>query len=119
MRVILNAVRLMTLASCAEVRVRLGLDGVGDDAGAADADVDDAVGLADAVKRAGHERVVLDRIAKHDQLRAADAVAIGRAFGGRHDDFAHARHGVHVDARARRGDVDRRADALGARERFG
>ena len=101
MRVILKAVRLMTLGERAEVRVRLGLDGIGDDAGAADADVDDAVGLADAVERAGHERVVLDRVAEHDQLGAADAVAVGGAFRGRLDDLAHARHGVHVDAGAR------------------
>ena len=50
-----------------------------DDAGAGDADVDDAVGLADAVERAGHERVVLDRVAEDDELRAADAVAVGGA----------------------------------------
>ena len=79
MRVILNAVRLMTLASCAEVRVRLGFDRVRNDAGAADADVDHAVGLADAVERAGHERVVLDGVAEDDELGAADAVAIRRA----------------------------------------
>ena len=38
--------------------------------------------------------------------------AVRRAVS--HDDFAHARDGVHVDAGARGADVDRRADALGA-----
>ena len=46
-----------------------------DDAGAGDADVDDRLRFADAVKRARHERVVLDRVGEADELRARDAAA--------------------------------------------
>ena len=48
MRVILNAVRLITLGELAEVGVRPGLGARRDDAGTADADVEHALGLADA-----------------------------------------------------------------------
>ena len=74
----LNAVRLITLGQLAEVGVRLGLDRGQHHARAAHADVEHALGLADAVKRAGHERVVLDRVAEHHELGAADAVAVRR-----------------------------------------
>ncbi len=83
MRVILNAVRLMTLASAPKSASGSASTAFAHDAGPADADVDDAVGLADAVERARHERVVLDGVAEHDELGAADAVAIGGALGSR------------------------------------
>ena len=45
-------------------------------AGAGNAHVDDSVGLARTVERAGHERVVLHGVAEHHQLACADAVAV-------------------------------------------
>ena len=87
--------------------------------GPADADVEHAIAFADAVQRAGDERVVVGDVGEHDQLGAADAAAIGGALGQRLDDAPHVRDGVHVDAGARGGHVDRRADALRDRERLG
>ena len=71
-RVILNAVRRMTDGERAEIDAARGLDRAQHDARSADADIDRAFRLAGAVKRAGHERIVLDRIAEHDELGAAD-----------------------------------------------
>ena len=48
------------------------------DARAADADVDHALALADAVERAGDERVVVGDVGEDDELGAADAAAIAR-----------------------------------------
>ena len=89
-----------------------------DDAGAGDADVDDRFGFADAVECARHERVVLDGVGEADELRAREAAALARQLGHLLDDLAGAPDGVHVDAGARRRDVQRRAQPLGRRERF-
>ena len=56
----------------AEIDVARGLDRAQHHARSADADIDRAFRLACAVKRAGHERVVLDRVAEHHELGAAD-----------------------------------------------
>jgi len=58
-------------------------------AGAADAHVDDAVGLADAVECACHERVVIRRIGEHYQLGAADAPLLRGQIRGFLDDASH------------------------------
>src|SRR5215213_8754650 len=72
-------------------------DGVVDDAGAGHPDVDDGLGLADAVEGARHERVVLDGVGEADELGAGQAPALPRALGHLLDDLARAPHGVHVD----------------------
>ncbi len=74
------------------------------------AHVDDAVGFADAVESAGHERVVLGRIGKDDQLCAADAAAITGQLGGLLDNSPHQGHGIHVDACLGGRHVDRGTD---------
>ena len=88
-RVILKAVAL--IASATAVRSASCGSDVDDgahDARARDADVDDRVGLAGPVDRAGHERVVLDHVGEDHELRAADAVAVGGGLGGRLDRLA-------------------------------
>ena len=82
------------------------------DARAGDADVHGAVGFARAVECAGHKGVILHRVAENDELRRADAVAVGRALGRLADDPAHEGDGVHIDARARRADVHGGTDVL-------
>ena len=89
------------------------------DAGAGNADVHRALGLARAVERARHKWVILHRVAENDELRARESVRIGGERGALFDNAAHLRHSVHVDARARRADVHARADALGACKRLG
>ena len=81
--------------------------------GAGDADVDLTVRLARAVERARHERVVLGRVAEHDELCVAHAHVVLRQLGGLAHDLAHQLDGVHVDARFRRADIDAGADNIG------
>ena len=83
-----------------------------DDAGAGDADVYDRVRLAHAVEGAGHEGVVLHRVAEDDELGAAEAALRGGELRGLLYDAAHERDGVHVYAGLRRADVDGGADQL-------
>ena len=85
-------------------------------AGAGNADVDNGVGLAHAVKRACHERIVLGCVAEYNQLCRADTVAVGGDLGGLPYYFAHHFYGVHIDSGFGRADVDRRADKLGFAE---
>ena len=102
----------------AEIGVARRLDGAQHDARAADADIDRAFGLAGAVKRAGHERIVLDGVAEHDELGAADRACVSGELGRALDDAAHGGDRVHVQAGAGRADIDRSADAFGCRQRF-
>ena len=95
------------------------LDRAQHDSRAADADIDRAFGLAGAVKSAGHERIVFDGIAEYDQLGAADRVFRAGQRGRALDNAAHGGDRVHVQAGARRADIDRGADALGRRQRLG
>ena len=88
---------------------------MGHDAGAADADVDDRLRLADAVESARHEGVILHGVGKDHELGTAHIAALGRLL----DDPAHEGHGVHVDARPRGADVDARADEVRAAQRLG
>ena len=67
-------------------------------AGAADAHVDGAFRLARAAESAGHEGIVLHRVAEHNQLGAAQSVLLLRELRRAADDAAHLGHGVHVDA---------------------
>ncbi|MNC40787.1 hypothetical protein D3C75_895200 [compost metagenome] len=77
-----------------------------DHARTADADVDYTLALPDPVKRTGHERVVLYRIAEDYQLGAADGIAVFGALCGLKDNIAHQLHSVHVDSAARGADID-------------
>ena len=61
---------------------------------------------------AGHERIVFHRIAKHDELGAAQAILRSGQARSLYDGATHQRHRVHVDACLGRADVDRCADAL-------
>ncbi len=90
-----------------------------DHAGAADADVDHAIGLAGAVEGPGHERVVGRGVGEDDELGAAEAVVVAGPLGGVDQDPAQREDRVHVDARGRRADVDRGADPPGRREDLG
>ncbi len=78
MRVILNAVRLITLASWPKSASGSRDDRSQHDAGTAHTNVDDAFRFPDAVKGAGHERIVFDSVAEHDELGAAEPVLMRR-----------------------------------------
>ena len=82
-----------------------------DHARSGDSNVDHCFVFADAVERAGHERIVLDGIGKADKLRARKSTLIACALGGVFQDPADLAHHVHVDAGAGRGRIDRRAQA--------
>ena len=82
-RVILNVVRLMSSASSMNEASGLAATTSRTTPGPGDADVDAALGLAAAVHRAGHERVVLGHVAEDDELGAADAVVVGGALARR------------------------------------
>ena len=78
------------------------------------------------MERTGHEGVILHGVAEHHKLRAAETVRLTREVRRLLDDAAHARHGVHINARLRRADVHARADEIrlgqrlrnGAQEQF-
>ena len=80
-RVTLNAMRLMVSATSPRSilpplsRRRRIADST--TPGPEHADVDDAFAFADAVQRAGDERVVVGDVGEHHQLGAADAAAVG------------------------------------------
>ncbi len=95
------------------------LEGMADDTGTGDTDVDDAVGLAGTVEGACHEGVVFDRVAEDDELGRGDAFPVGRLFGAFADDLSHEGDGIHVDARFRGTDVDAGADVVRDGQRFG
>ena len=74
-------------------------------AGAADADIDDAVPLGNAVERSCHKGIVPRRIAEHNNLCAADRFLLTRQFRRTLDHIAHLAHGIHIDAGLRRADI--------------
>ena len=80
---------------------------------ARDADVYNRIGFPRSVERTRHERVVLDGVAEHDELAGSDALAVGGRFSGRFHDARHFEHGIHVDARTGRADIDRRTYVVG------
>ncbi len=112
MRVILKAVRLITLASWPKSASGSRIDRREHDAGAAHTNVDHALRFPDAVEGAGHERVVLDSVAEHDELGAAEPILRGGELRGLAYDAAHARDGIHVDAGLGGADIHGRAHAL-------
>ena len=71
------------------------------------------------MERARHERVVVHRVGKYDQLGAAHRVVVLCQLSGLLDDTAHQADGVQVDTRLGRRDIDRRADQIGLRQRLG
>ena len=83
-----------------------------DGAGAGNAHVDLAVGLAGAVERTGHKGIILRRVAEDHQLCRADALAVGGQLAGLFDGLAHQLDGVHVQARLGGTDVHRAADDI-------
>ena len=87
-------------------------------AGAGDADGDDAVRFLDTVEGTRHEGVIAHGVGKDHELGAANGAAVLGQLGGLLDHAAHLRGGVHVDAGAGGGDVDRRADQVGLRQCF-
>ena len=101
MRVIRKAVFLIVSATTSKGWPLHALQGVMHHAGAGNAHVDDAVRLAHAVERAGHEGVVLHGVAEHHQLGAAEAgLSCGRVrWAVSLTVSAHRAYRVHVDAR--------------------
>jgi len=89
-----------------------------DHARPADADVDDGFRLADAVDRARHERIVFRLVGEDDELGRGEPAPVCALPAEVVDDLAHEPDCVHVDAVARRADVDRRAHLLRADERL-
>ena len=87
-------------------------------AGTRNTDMDLTIRLAGAVERAGHEGIILRRIAEDDQLGRTDAVALGGDLGRAANDGAHHRDGVHIDARLGRADIDAAANQIGLSQRF-
>lgn len=83
------------------------------------AHVDNFFSLAYAVERPRHKGVVLHRVAEYHELCAAEPVRLLGTFRRALDDAPHERHGVEIDARLGRADVDRRAHPVRYRERFG
>ena len=89
-----------------------------DNAGARDADINHHIGFAHTEIGSRHKRHVLRNVAEHNELGAADAVAVGRCIGCFHDFLAHEAYGIHVDAALGRAHIDRRADAIGCGQGF-
>ena len=77
------------------------------------ADIDDAVRFARPMERAGHEGVILRRVAEHNEFRGRKAVVVGRDLGAAAHDASHQADRVEVDARLGRTDIDGRADMIG------
>ncbi len=94
-------------------------NGAFDDAGAADADVDDALGFTGAEHGTGHEGVVFGHVGEDDNLGAAEAADMAAVGGGLDDLFGDKAHGIDVDAGAGGADVDGGADAAGLGEGLG
>ena len=84
--------------------------------GAGNADVDLAVRLARAVERTRHKRVVLGRVAEHDELGVAHAHVVLGQLGGLAHDLAHQLDGVHVDTRLGRANIDAGANDIRFRQ---
>ena len=95
-----------------------GLQSVVHHARAGHAHVDDAVRLAHAVERTGHEGVVLHSVAEHHQLGAAEAAPVRGALRQLLDGAAHEGHRIHVDARLGGAHVDGRAHQVGGGKSF-
>ena len=89
-----------------------------DHTGAGNANVDNRLCLAAAMKGTGHERVVLHSVGEHHQLGTAYRVAAGRALSSGQNAFGHQQHRVHIDASSGRCQVDAGADPLGCCQRF-
>ena len=83
-----------------------------DHTGAADPDIDDAVALGNTVESARHEGIISGCVAEHDDLGAAERLLLARQLRRALDHIAHLAHSIHIDARLRRADVDRRADNI-------
>ncbi len=96
-----------------------GLQGVVHHTGAGDAHIDHLFRLAHAVERAGHERIVLYRVAEDHQPGAAGASPIRGALRGFFYRAAQQGHGVHVDARFRGAHIDAGAHQVVLRQRLG
>ena len=58
-------------------------------------------------------------VAKDNEFGASDAVSVGTGLSDIDDTLPHEGHGVHVNTRAGRPDVNRRANAIGCRQGFG
>jgi hypothetical protein len=95
------------------------LEGVVHHTGAGDAHIDDAVALAHAVEGAGHEGVVLHRVAEYHQLGAAEAATVRGALRSRLDGPSHEGHRVHIDARLGGAHVHRGTHQLGGGQGLG
>src|SRR5688572_259918 len=89
-----------------------------DDARTGHADVDHSFRFTQTMKRARHERIVLDRVRETDKLRAGKSTLVSRSLSGVLEDSAHLGYHVHVDARSRRRSINGRAQTLGGRECF-
>ena len=63
----------------------------------ANAHIYDGIGFAYAMESASHKRVVVGRIAKHNQLGTTNRVALLGAFGSFLDNVAHEAYGIHID----------------------
>ena len=82
-------VQLDHLTECLEVCSTNGFQSCLDNARAADTNVDDAVCLCYAMESSCHERVIIRRIAEHDQFRAAKGILISGSFCCLQNDLAH------------------------------
>src|SRR6266508_211054 len=80
--------------------------GVINNARAGHAYVDHRFGLPNAMKSTGHERIVFTGIRKADKLCASYAAFVAGSFGSLLDNYSDLAHCVHIDAGARRRDVD-------------
>ena len=78
-----------------------------DHTGAADTDIDDAVALGNAVECACHEGIIAGGVAEHDDLSTAESLLLARQLRRALDHITHLAHGIHIDARLRRADIDR------------
>ena len=81
-------------------------------------DIEHAVRLADTVEGACHERIVLYRVGKYNQLAGADALAVSGQFSGLTDDLTHHADCIQVCACLGRSDVDRGAHQICGCQRF-
>ena len=71
------------------------------------------------MERAGHEGIVIGRVAEYYELRAAQRFSSIRTLRGELYDLAHLTNRVHIDAGLRRSYIDRAAKSRGNRKCLG
>ncbi len=86
---------------------------------AADADIDNLIGLRYAMKSPGHKRIIVRCVAKYHQLRTAHGILFLCQFCGLSDDISHHAYRIHIDTGTGGTQIDAAAHPLRAGKRLG